>query len=123
VLAELSRVHNSLTFRVLGTATLVTESGQEGEVQSQPLGVKQTVYVQGDSATADTELRYVEPRSLALARQDPQLFQTIPDPYAGNIKLKVTLERGEFLVLGENTVQTVRLNGTLFYIAHWPASE
>jgi hypothetical protein len=124
VLAELRRVHGDLTFRVLGTATLVTESGQQGEVKSAPLGATQGVYVRGQTASAAIRLRYVEPRPIPLRMQDqPGFLQTIPDPYVGDINLNVTLERGEFLVLGESTVQTFQLKGTLFYIVHWPASE
>jgi hypothetical protein len=123
-LAELSRVHGDLTFRVLGTATLVTESGQHGEVESQPLGAAQRVYVRGQTASAAIRLEFVEPRPVPPRMANQQGFlQTIPDPYVGNINLNVTLERGEFLVLGESTVRTFQLDGTLFYVAHWPASE
>jgi hypothetical protein len=122
VLAELGRVHGNLTFRVLGTATLVTESGQEGEVRSAPFGAKQRVYIQDDTATAEIELRYVEPEVLRRVVQSQGAFATLPDPYVGQIDLNVMLERGEFLVLGESTVRTVQLDGTLFYIAHWPAN-
>jgi hypothetical protein len=123
VLAELRRVHGDLKFRVLGTATLVTESGQHGEVESQPLGAAQSIYVRGQTASAGIRLRFVEPRPVPLRVPDqPGFLQTIPDPYVGNISLNVTLERGEFLVLGESTVRTFQLNGTLFYVAHWPAN-
>jgi hypothetical protein len=124
VLTELKRAHGNLTFRVLGTATLVTESGQHGEVESQPLGAAQSVYVRGQTASAAIRLRFVESRPPLPARtlEQQQVFQTIPGPYSGNINLNVTLERGEFLVLGESTVRTLQLDGTLFYIAHWPAN-
>jgi hypothetical protein len=125
VLDELGRVQRDLTFRVLGTATLVTESGQEGEVRSEPLGAKQRVYVQGESASAAIELRFTESRPIPLPTQQGFL-QTLPNPYFGKINLNVTLERGEFLVLGESTVRTVQLDGTLFYIVyieHWPVAQ
>jgi hypothetical protein len=119
VLAELRRVHGDLAFRVLGTASLVTESGQEGEVRSEPLGAKQLVYVQGQTASAEIELRFVESRPVPMPTQQGFL-QTLPDPYVGNVNLNVTLYRGEFLVLSESTVRTNQLDGMLFYIAHWP---
>ena len=56
-----------------------------------------------------------------LAQQNGPAFATLPDPYVGKVVLNVTLERGEFLVLGESTVRTFQLDGTLFYIAHWPS--
>jgi hypothetical protein len=121
VLDELMRVHGNLTFRVLGTATLVTESGQQGEVAGEPLGAKQRVYVQEQTASGEIELRYVE-RTVPPARQDQPIFTTF-SPYEGKIALNVSLERGEFLVLGESTVRNQQLNGTLFYIVHWPAEQ
>jgi hypothetical protein len=123
VLDELMRVHGNLTFRVLGTASLVTESGQEGEVRSEPLGAKQLVYVQGQTASAEIEVNYVE-RTVPVMRQEQNqpIFTTF-SPYEGKIALNVSLERGEFLVLGESTVRNQQLNGTLFYIVHWPAEQ
>jgi hypothetical protein len=122
VLAELGRVHGNLTFRVLGTATLVTESGQEGEVASEPLGAKQRVYVEGQTASAEIELNYVERTVPPQPEQNQPIFTTF-SPYQGRIELNVSLERGEFLVLGESTVRNQQLNGTLFYIVHWPTEQ
>ncbi|HEY7671051.1 MAG TPA: hypothetical protein VIC71_02455 [Gammaproteobacteria bacterium] len=122
VLAELRRVHGDLAFRVLGTASLVTESGQEGEVASEPLGAKQRVYVQEQTASAVIELNYVERTVPTRIEPNPRAFTTF-SPYEGKIALNVSLERGEFLVLGESTVRNQQLNGTLFYIVHWPAEQ
>ena len=122
VLEELKRVHGDLSFRVLGTATLMSESGQVARVQSEPLTATQSVYVQGNTTSAMITLEYAEtePRP---GPSNSTPFQTLLPPYKSNLTLNVTLERGEFLVLGENTVRTPPLDGTLFYIAHWPASE
>jgi hypothetical protein len=125
VLVELRRVHGDVTFRVLGSAALVTESGQDGEIASLPVAANQTVFVQGDTATAEVELIYIEPDSL---RQVPPAQQglsvaVLPEPYVGSINLNVTLERGDFFVLGESTVKSSGLDGTLFYIAHWPENQ
>jgi hypothetical protein len=125
VLVELRRAHGDLTFRVLGAAALVTESGQDGEIASLPVAANQTVYVQGDTATAEIELIYIEPDSLL--RMPPAQaglpFATLPEPYVGSINLNVTLKRGDFFVLGESTVKSSGLDGTLFYIAHWPENQ
>jgi hypothetical protein len=118
VLAELRRVNGNLTFRVLGTATLVTESGQDGEVASEPLGAKQRIYVQGQTASGAIQLNYVE-RTIPTVQPNLPAFTTFT-PYEGKIALNVSLERTEFLVLGESTVRNQQLNGTLFYIVHWP---
>ncbi|HEX7081626.1 MAG TPA: hypothetical protein VF329_11480 [Gammaproteobacteria bacterium] len=128
VLAELERVHGDLTFRVLGTATLVTESGQEGEVEGRPLTVRQRAYVQGDTASAEIAMRLT-----IRERFEPELDNagnvnvfatTRVEETAQELNLNVTLNRGEFLVLGENTIQTPGgIDGTLFYIVNWPAAE
>jgi hypothetical protein len=39
------------------------------------------------------------------------------------VDLKTTIQAGEFVVLGENTVNSQELDGKLFYIVHWPAAE
>jgi hypothetical protein len=123
VFDELRRVHGDLDFRVLGTASLVTEHGQEGEVRSEPLGAKQLVYVQGQTASAEIEVNYVERIVPSMQQQQNQPIFTTFSPYEGRIALNVSLERGEFLVLGESTVRNLQLNGTLFYIVHWPAEQ
>jgi len=119
VLGELERVHGNLTFSALGTATLVTESGQEGEVLGHPLAVAQTAHVQGETASAEIRIRLLivePPRGGAAFSTERETEQ--------ELELDVTLERGEFLVLGENTVRTPGgIDGTLFYIVHWPAGE
>jgi hypothetical protein len=37
----------------------------------------------------------------------------------GSISLRTTLNRGEFVVLGENHVQAGGIDGPVFYIVHW----
>lgn len=115
VVAELERVHGPMAFRVLGTAALVTDSGQEGEVDGLTLAVSQRAYVQDDTASAEIDMRLIDrPRRLSSVAVVPN---------EGSVVLDVTLRRGEIVVLGENTVQTEELDGTLFYIVHWPESE
>jgi len=102
VIAELERFHGDLTFRVLGTAAVVSESGQEGEVAGTPLSVRQEAHVQGDTLNAEIRI-VVSP--------------------VGELEVTTPLERGEFVVLGESTQQAEGVNGTLFYIVHWPENE
>ena len=105
VLDELKRAHGELTFRVLGTAAVASESGQPGGVNGVVLNVRQSAYMQGQTLNAQINL------DLA--------------PYKSSIAVSATLARGEFLVLGENTLQFfgAGLDGTLFYIVHWPENE
>jgi hypothetical protein len=100
VLAELKRFHGDLTFRVLGTAAVVSQSGQGGQVEGTPLSVNQIAHVQGD--TLNAELR------ITLAP-------------VGELEVQTALKRGEFVVLGEASRQGFGVDdGTLFYIVHWP---
>ncbi len=67
VLAELERLHGDLQFRVIGTAALTSESGQNGQVSGMALEVEQTVFVQGDTlnATIDMHLEGSQPAVVA----------------------------------------------------------
>lgn len=125
VLDELERVyvHGDLKFEVLGTASLVTESGQMGQASGEPLAVEQRVFVEGDTASAELKLRFVQSGPRLTAPQpgpgQTTTFLAVQKPYEGGLELNVTLDRGEFLVLGENTVRAMGLEGTLFYVVHW----
>jgi len=99
VVTEIERFHGKLAFRVLGTAAVVSQSGQGGEVDGTPLSVNQVAHVQGD--TLNAELR------ITLAP-------------VGELEVRTSLRRGEFVVLGENTQKFDDVDGTLFYIVHWP---
>jgi hypothetical protein len=109
VLSELRRVHGDLTFSVVGTAGLVTQSGQAGHVGGRILSVEQKAYMQGDTLSADIKL---------------DLERNAAPPIIGNVELgdlavRTSLKRGEFVVLGENQVLGGGLNGFVFYIVHW----
>ncbi len=102
VLAELKRFHGDLTFRVLGTAAVVSESGQGSSVEGNPLNASQVAHVQGDTLNAEIkiEIRHTEA--------------------VGELEVRTSLKRGEFVVLGESSQQGNTVDGTLFYIVHWP---
>jgi hypothetical protein len=104
VLAEVRRFHGNLAFRVLGTAAVVSESGQSGEVHGGGLIVNQTAHVQGDTLNADIEIT----------------LHYDPEGIASGVDVQTSLGRGEFVVLGENTQWAGDIQGTLFYIVHWP---
>lgn len=116
VLGELSRLHGELAFRVIGAAAVATNSGQRGEIEGATLSVEQTAHVQGDSLNAQISL---------------QLMGIAPPPIGvfngGEIDLRATLRRGEFVVLGESYFQSGAIEpgpdpviqGPVFYIVHW----
>jgi hypothetical protein len=115
VLSELKQYHGQLDFRVIGTAAVVTESGEPGGVEGKPLSVSQQAYVQGQSLSANIGIK------LSM-RRDPTAFAP-PEIEVGELEVRATVERGEFLVLGESTQDGNGLVGTLFYIVHWPENE
>jgi hypothetical protein len=110
VLAELERFHGELAFRVIGAAAVVTESGQPGVVEGNPFSVEQTAYAQGQTVNANI--------GMSLERVDAT--NPVQGFFEGELEVRATLQRGEFVVLGESTLQAGGLDGTLFYIVHWP---
>jgi hypothetical protein len=109
VIAELTRMHGERVFRVLGSAALTTASGQAGELDAATLSIDQLIYVQGNTLNAEIsmELKAVAP---------PPMVGLVE---VGGLALHTTLQRGDFVVLGESEVQTQSLRGPIFYIVHW----
>jgi hypothetical protein len=126
VLDEIEATHEDLGFRMLGNATLVTESGQYGEIDGDPLSVHQQTFAQGSVLNAEIEIRFTYPFFVpATSDADgPIPFQTAQRE-SQKLELRTTLERGDFVVvgensLGENAIGGERLEGTVFFIMHWP---
>lgn len=109
VLAELKRMHGDLQFRVLGTASLTTQSGQRGEVGGSPLHVEQTTFVQGDALNARIEM--------LLTSMTPE------GPPPNMLEVGTSLRRGEFVVLGQSQLAGGGLDGPVFFIVHWPEAR
>jgi hypothetical protein len=110
VLAELKRVHGDLQFRVMGTTSLTTQSGQRGEIGGSPLHVDQTTFVQGDTLNARIEM---------------MLTSTVPDGPPPNIlEVGTSLRRGEFVVLGQSeSAGAGGPSSPVFFIVHWPGPQ
>jgi hypothetical protein len=109
VLAELKRLHGDLQFRVLGTTSLTTQSGQRGEIGGSPLHVDQTTFVQGDTLNARIEM---------------MLTSTTPEgPPPNQVTVGTSLRRGEFVVLGQSELVGGGLDGPVFFIVHWPGPQ
>ena len=106
VLGELKRMHGDLQFRVLGTAALTTQSGQQGEIGGAKLQVEQTTFVQGDALNAELDL----------------VLPWLPDGPITTLTVKTSLRRGEFVVLGESEIIGGGVDGPVFFIVHWPAA-
>lgn len=130
VLAELRRIHGDLSFRVLGNATLVTASGQQGELDGEPLSVGQEAYVEGETLNTELEIRFfyrTMPAQFQAGNPQVNAFQTTQTGVQ-RVELNTSMRRGEFVVVGENTIRqnTIshgELAGTIFYIVHWSDAE
>jgi hypothetical protein len=120
VLTELKRFHGELQFQIIGTAAVVSESGQSGEVQGIPLEVEQMAHVQGDTLNAHVVLKLSPPLVPSAEIRNEVGEVTFPGDAVGEIAVRTSLKRGEFVVLGESTQQGNGLDGTIFYIVHWP---
>jgi hypothetical protein len=112
VLAELKRLHGDLQFRVIGSAALATESGQEGQVNGMALRVKQTAFVQGEALNARIEMN--------LSSKLPTAGPPGGIDVGSNISVRTPLRGGEFVVLGQSEVVGGGLDGPVFFIVHWP---
>jgi len=109
VLAQLERVHGDLTFRVIGSAVVATDSGQNGQVEGTTLDVSQRIFVQGESLNARINMELQNN-----GRLGPEVN------LRGEIEVQTTLRRGEFVVLGQSEVVGGGLDGPVFFIVNWP---
>lgn len=125
VLDEIEGVHGPLGFRILGNATLVTESGQFGQLEGHPLSIRQKTFAQGPALNAQIAIEFAYTRHSkpgGSSDASPNPCETMQRQQQ-EIELTTTLEAGDTVVLGENTLDTGELKGTMFYIIHWPGTE
>jgi len=112
VLTELSRLHGNLTFRVIGTAAVASESGQPGKIAGTTLSVEQTAYAQGNDLNARIEM--------SLRGKTPGGPPSGGHEFSiGSLEVRTALRGGEFVVLGESALQNGGLEGPVFYVVHW----
>jgi hypothetical protein len=113
VIAELERVHGDLGFRVLGSASLATESGSEGRINAPGgLSVEQIAFVQGEAISAEVRLEFRYGYS--------DQAEGSGQPIAQDLEVETTLGRSDYVVLGESALNGAEASGLLFYVVHWP---
>jgi hypothetical protein len=112
VLRQLDSLHGDLGFTVEDSVSLASESGTAANINGQPLSVSQEVRSDGRRLSGRIALSFAKPG------------------WSGQqLDVTVTMDAGEFLVLGERTFKEPRREGLpereglLFYIVHWPAGE
>lgn len=126
---ELRRVHGDLAFRVVANASLLTESGQSGNMSGDRFSVSQLAYVQGETLNADLRINYeylVETGRFDSNAEGVNPFATMQRRQLG-VQINTSMAQDEFVVVGENSVDIETgddaIQGTIFYIVHWPAAE
>jgi hypothetical protein len=130
VLDEITQVHGPLSFRLLGNASLVSDSGRTGSSEGE-MTVRQTAYVQDDTLNADLNiaLRVNYQATVEYVQEDGSPAQRVVRTFENTgITINMSMQRGEFVVVGENTVsndfvEKLGIDGTIFYIVHWPAAN
>jgi hypothetical protein len=129
VLDEIRESHGPLSFQLLGNATLVTDSGMRGQAIG-GLHVNQLAYVQGTRLQAQLEISFVYTQATSVIADG----QVQVNMFRGGgedrdaIELNTSMEQGEFVVVGENSITDFwdgvnSVDGTVFYIVHWPATN
>ena len=101
VLDDLRKIYGDINFQVLDSLSLVSETGSRAHLSGRRLRVEQRIHFNENQINANIELAYHGP--------EPQ-----------NLGVKVSLKRGEFLVLGESTIQDQDTVGQMFYVVSWP---
>lgn len=101
VIKDLKKIYGDINFQVLDSLSLVSETGSRAHLNGHRMRVEQRVLYNQNQINATIEISYHSPR--------PQ-----------NLGVKVSLKRGEFLVLGESTIKTQENSGQMFYIVSWP---
>jgi hypothetical protein len=102
VVRELESARGDLNFTVLDTASLVGRPDRHAVLESETLEIAHRVYPNGSRVNAEIVISHE--------------YQ--------EISMNVTLERGEFLVLSEATVENeAGTRGTLAFVVHWPAGD
>lgn len=99
VVEELRAALGDLRFELIDTASLITESGSNSQLHSETMEIAQVLQVNGSTLNAVIRLN-TEYQEFAV---------------------EVALDEGEYLVLGDSTVQTESgRSGSMIYIVHWP---
>lgn len=127
VLDELRRVHGDLAFRLVGNATLVSESGQEGDLSGETLNISQRAYVQESKLNVELAIRFEYTVDIGGFRGSGEPLPLL-QRFRQGVKLNTSLEPDEFVVVGENTIRnsdrvTGAIDGTIFYIVQWPVAK
>jgi len=119
VVQQLQRAHGDLSFSLLDTTTLTTQSGSSGGARGGSLNIDQNPRATGNDLDLTARIEFA-PKPI------------FPDLNV-NLSVRVSIKKGEFVVLGERTAVEVhsgeqekdlpvdirQKSGMLFFVVHW----
>ncbi len=102
VIREWEAAHGKLGVTVLDVARLVGRSGHPTALQSQRMEIYQKAYASQNRINAEIMIQHQ--------------YQ--------ELEVEVSLKHGDFLVLGETTVENEKgVKGTIVFVVHWPEED
>ena len=102
VIREWEAAHGKLGVTILDSARLVGRSGHPTALQSQRMEIYQKVFATENRINAEIVIQHQ--------------YQ--------ELEVEVSLQRGDFLALGETTVEDEKgLKGTIVFVVHWPEND
>ena len=102
VVREWEAAHGDLGVTVLDVARVVGRSGHHTALQGKRMEIYQKAFASHNKINAEIKIQH--------------LYQ--------ELEVEVSLERGDFLVLGENTVENDEgVLGTVMFVVHWPSGD
>ena len=102
VIREWESAHGKLGVTVLDVARLVGRSGHPTALQSQRMEIYQKAYASQNRINAEIMIQHQ--------------YQ--------ELEVEVSLKHGDFLVLGETTVENEKgVKGTIVFVVHWPEED
>ena len=102
VVREWESAHGKLGVTVLDVARLVGRSGHPTALQSQRMEIYQKAYASQNRINAEIVIQHQ--------------YQ--------ELEVEVSLKHGDFLVLGETTVENEKgVKGTIVFVVHWPEED
>jgi hypothetical protein len=114
VLKQLERAHGELGFSLQDTTSITAQSGTSAATRGGAFQINQTVRATGDGVDLSAQLSFARA------------------PVVQNLNVRVTIKRGEFVVLGERTTtgepgrnepDRPERSGMLFFVVHWPQDQ
>lgn len=115
VLQQLERAHGQLSFSLEDTTSITAQSGTSASAVGGSLQINQRADASGDGVDVAAQISF--------ARRPFPAHAVTGGSVKQSLNVRVTIKRGEFVVLGERTAGEPDEHGMLFYVVHWPQGQ